>query len=167
MKRHIYTIFFILTTLVWVACKEENEFPPEPVINSAEIQMPEKLLVIYFTDGDGNFGLGENDINPPFQPPDTITGEDNPFHNNLWVELYKKLEGEWALVETPGSFDFRIPVLTPTGQNKQIEAKITYEMAASLADLTESGDTIKFNVRLVDRDLNVSLPVETAATGIN
>jgi hypothetical protein len=171
MKRFIYPCVFLMVAVGFFGCDEENKFPPEPIIHSATFVLPERNIVFRFTDGDGNVGLGAEDIQPPFNAlePDS---SDNRFHYNLWVNLYRRIDGNWELVETPSTLDFRILDLTPEGQNKQIDARVTYQMDRSLNELAEpgiisSGDTIRFTVQVVDRDLNVSPIVTTEAALID
>jgi len=153
----------VLALMCISGCNDKGELPDEPVINSVEFDEAQKLLIFNFTDGDGNFGLTRDMIDPPFQ--DSIDGGINEFSNNLWVDLFIKEEGEYQLVETdnPTGFDFRIPELTPEGQNKQLRVTGTYDLAFDLDALTEGdsplltvGDTLRFEVVLVDRDLNMS-----------
>ncbi|MCH2213759.1 MAG: hypothetical protein MK086_01180 [Flavobacteriales bacterium] len=160
--RFRYNFIFLLIVAA-VSCNEKDDLPDEPVINSIDFDEDQKLLIFNFTDGDGNFGLSESMTNPPFQ--DSIDGGINEFSNNLWLDLFVKEEGSYNLVETsnPNGFDFRIPELTPQGQNKQLRVTGTYDLAFDLEALTEGnnpelsiGDTLKFEVILVDRDLNLS-----------
>lgn len=142
------------------SCDSSKDFPDEPVINSLEFDSVNKALIINFTDGDGDFGI-DNDA-PPFQQYlDADSTIPNPYYYNLWLDYYEKRNGEWVLVETPSTFNFRIPVLTPAGQNKQLDVKITYDMDFDLPLPNAESDTIKFGVTLVDRAKNQSIPKET------
>ena len=151
---------------VVAACNNDDDLPDEPVINSVDYLEAEKDLVINFTDGDGNFGLPADLIDPPFQAwEDSADGIINKNHNNLWLDVYVKESGTFQLLETPNpyGFDFRIPFLTPAGQNKQLKVTATYNLI-DLADVAEVGvleygDTLKFNVTIIDRDLNISSTV--------
>jgi hypothetical protein len=145
------------------ACNNDDDLPDEPVINSVEFLEAEKNLVINFTDGDGNFGLPDDLIDPPFQAwEDSTNGIINKNHNNLWLDVFVKESGSYGRLVTPNpyGFDFRIPFLTPQGQNKQLKVTATYDLI-DLNDFISTGvldvgDTVRFEVTLVDRDLNVS-----------
>ncbi|MEM9050647.1 MAG: hypothetical protein AAGC47_01230 [Bacteroidota bacterium] len=159
-------LFILFIVLLIASCNEKDDLPDEPVINSVDFDDSQKQLVFNFTDGDGNFGLSDNMTDPPFQ--DSIDGEINEFSNNLWVDIFVRNQGIYEVLETPNptGFDFRIPVLTPQGQNKQLRVTGTYDLAFELEAFAEGnaldfGDTLKFDVRLVDRDLNVSPLVST------
>lgn len=159
------TLIFAFVTVLLAglisSCDRSKDFPDEPVINSLEFDSLNKALIIYFTDGDGDFGI-DSDA-PPFQqyldPDSTIP---NPYYYNLWLDYYEKRDGEWELIETPSTFNFRIPVLTPAGQNKQLDVKVTYDMDFDLPLPTAESDTIKFGVTLIDRSKKQSIPQETS-----
>lgn len=143
-----------------VSCENVKDFPDEPVINSLVFDSLTQSMIIKFTDGDGDFGIDHD--NPPFQEfLDSDSTIPNPYYYNLWVDYYEKREGEWELIHTPSTFNYRVPVLTPDGQNKQLDVKITYDMAFDLPLPTAESDTIKFNVTLVDRAKNESSTEET------
>lgn len=168
MNRYSNILFFFLGIFLLSACNDEDELPDEPVINEISYDSNSKELLINFTDGDGNFGLADSDTLPPYQAfEDTVAGTENPFHHNLWLDTYVKRNGEFELLDFPGTLDFRVPVLTPAGQNKQLRVRISYDVGVDLNDFAivsdnfNYGDTVKFNVILVDRDLNQSNMAET------
>ena len=161
---HFKLLLLFAGIFVFAACNNDDELPDEPVINSVEFLEAEKNLTINFTDGDGNFGLPPEDTLPPYQALiDTINEIPNEFHYNLWVDLFKLTDGEYQLIQTPTPFDFRIPSLTPAGQNKQLQVKVTYDLSFDLVNLgsIDPGDTLRFDVTIVDRDLNVSNTVNS------
>lgn len=159
MKKHFIPIFFIIAICCWVSCVDPEPLPPEPVINSVSLDFPEKLLVVNFTDGDGDYGLEPVESNPIFEDS-LVNGEPNRFIYNIWIDFFKKIDGEFTLIETPSPFDGRLPNITPQGQNKQLRVRVTYDLNGNIEDLVEPGDTIRFNVRIVDRALNIS-PIAT------
>jgi hypothetical protein len=156
MKFHT-AMCIIGAALLVQACRPDDDLPKEPVINEIAFDAAERVLTLRFTDGDGNVGLAAGDTLPPFQPfEDPGRTVPNRFHYNMWVDYYEKRNGEWVLVETPGTFDFRMPIITPTGQNKQLRVKATYDMSSFIPLLTAQSDTLRFSVRIADRSLNVS-----------
>lgn len=158
-------IFVFLTAILlggMASCVSDKNFPDEPVINSVEFDSLKKALIINFTDGDGDFGIENGD--PRFEEfLDADSTIRNPYYYNLWVDYFEKREGEWVMVHTPNTFNFRVPNLTPQGQNKQIEVRITYDLKHDIPLPTAQSDTIKFSVVLVDRAKHESLPKETDA----
>lgn len=160
-----YVIFVLIVaalTVFSVSCENSKDFPDEPVINSLDFDSLSKSLIIHFTDGDGDFGIDSEE--PPFnQWLDDDSTVANPYYYNLWVDYYELRDGNWEIIHTPSTFNYRVPVLTPAGQNKQLDVKITYDMSFELPLQTAESDTIKFNVTLVDRSKNESIPKETSA----
>ena len=167
IRFNIAMIFIALFAMT--ACKDEEDLPDEPVINSIDFRQDSKELVINFTDGDGNFGLPSEMVDPPFQAwEDSSNGIINRYHNNLWLEVYVREQGVYQLLEVDNDygFDFRIPELTPKGQNKQLRVTATYDLAFDLEAIAMTntlnyGDTLRFDVVLVDRDLNESNMAES------
>ncbi len=155
-----FVVLAFLLGGVTVSCDRSDGFPDEPVITKLEFDTDIRSMVIEFTDGDGDFGIDGDDPDfPQYLDPDST--ELNPYYTNLWIDYYEKQEGEWVLVEPENTFNFRVPVLTPTGQNKQLEVVITNDLSADIPYPTAESDTIKFIVTLVDRAKNESIPAET------
>lgn len=155
--KHLY-FFLLVPLLVFQMCKPQEEFSDIPEITNVELQEGDTMmLVVKFRDGDGDVGLADSDTMPPYQPLKVAGGDTIPnrYHYNFWVNYYEKIEGVWELIETPGGLDFRIPVITPQGQNKQIEA--TAELILEVPSrLNPQSDTLKYEVKVIDRALHES-----------
>jgi len=165
-------LIFTFGILVFSSCEKEEDLPDEPIINTIDFTKADTSLVIKFTDGDGNFGLSQGDTLPPFQFYEDDDGTiRNRYYYNYWLDIYVKRSGQFVLFEPineENGFDFRIPEITPQGQNKQLRVTVTNDLSLELKDLIESsandiflGDTVKFSLVLVDRDLNESETKET------
>lgn len=154
----ILSLIFLL--FVAASCIDEKQFDDVPFLryegaewvetDGGDQGLVDRLRVsLYFTDGDGNVGLEDDQTNPPFD-------EDSPYHYNLWVRYFEK-QGD-SLVEIPDAvFSVRLPNLTPRGQNKTLEAEIAYDI-----DLTQTAaDSVQFFFTLVDRDLQLSNEVNS------
>lgn len=152
--------FFVIMVLAW-SCQRESDLPDEPVINSVTFDRPSEHLIVEFTDGDGDFGFPDSDETEQWLDEDET--DLNPYYNNLWIDYFEKRDGEWVMVEPANilGFNFRVPELTPKGQSKQLEVKITNDMSFDLPLATAESDTIKFSVTLVDRARHESIPMET------
>ncbi len=164
-RRNIYSAVAylpILLVILATSCNDKNDFPDKPEIISINFEAVPSNLVVEFTDGDGDFGLGDQDLAdfPPYLDNDST--QRNPFFYNYWLDLFELLDGEWVQIEPAegSTFNARIKVLTPEGQNKQLEVKITNDLSLELPSLVQS-DTVKFRVTLVDRARNQSVPRET------
>ena len=150
---------FALGTLLLSGCLKPEKFPPEPaIIFKSFEQFPDSAsLTISFTDGDGDIGFGQSDTLPPFH----FSGS---YYYNIILDYYLLEAGTWEFKYPIGA---RIPVITPTGQNKALEGEIAraIEMIAppwygGLTD-ADQGDTIRFDVRIIDRALHTSNTVST------
>lgn len=163
VKNHFF-IFTILVLAILASCEKASDFPDEPVITRVAFDESEKDLIIEFTDGDGDFGIGENSTDFPFYLDDDST-EINPYYYNLWIDYYELRDSEWVQVVPKNEFGFyyRVPDLTPAGQNKQLEVIFTNDMSAELPYPFAESDSIKFRITLVDRAKNLSVPEETEA----
>lgn len=161
MRRAIYTILVSAVILVASSCEKGQKFPDEPVITFESVYTKvnrsgkDSTLSIdfSFTDGDGNIGLRDTDLDPPFDPGSF-------YHNNFIGKYYKKVNGTFVhdtLVQING----RIPFLSSGGNNKSLTGDITYDIL--LLGLNTTGDTVQVEFFIVDRDLNHSNSIVTPA----
>lgn len=141
-------------------CLKVESFPDEPVVafQSLIIEDNSASLNFSFTDGDGNFGLTEEDANtPPFD------GDD--FKHNLIVDYYEKIGDTWQRFGNDFSqtspffiitgFNARVEHLIPEGTNKTQQGEISYMISPYFNPVTEN-DSARFTFYLLDRDLNQS-----------
>lgn len=152
---------FLGALVILSACNDKNDFPNEPVITKIDFDLVNTYLIVDFTDGDGDFGISPDDPDFPFYL-DSDSTIPNPYYYNLWIDYFEKREGKWVLIEPENTFNFRVKVLTPEGQNKQLEVRITNDLSTEIPYLFAESDTVKFGVTLVDRSLNESVTEETA-----
>ena len=147
-------------TLVGVlsgGCLKTEEFPTTPAIQfkSFEFFGDSASLIISFTDGDGDIGLDDSDNAPPFD-----TG--SAYYNNFFLEHSEKVDGVWQPVTFEEPIHYRIPRITPTGQNKTLEGEIAVAIDPFPLFITGNSDTVRYTIELVDRALNRS---NIASTG--
>lgn len=115
-------------------------------------------IIFSFKDGDGDIGLSETDTLPPFN-------RQNQYWQNAPVTILYKKAGVYEELLNPSTnqaFDLpseRIPRITPEGKNKTISGEITIHMPAN--PLNTQAAEVKYQVRLIDRALNVSNMIET------
>jgi hypothetical protein len=159
MKKIVVLILILTLTF---ACKKIEVYPDEPQISFKSVIVrdstdildnPIKAVKLIFEviDGDGDIGLDESDTTGPFH-------RDSAYYYNLFIKEYEKI-GE-NFVEVPNvNFPryFRIPDLTPQGQNKTLKAEITVNMEYRYSDSNPLKFTeFKYFYYLVDRNLNKS-----------
>lgn len=144
--------------LLLSACLKKEEFPPEPIITFKSLEQfgDSASLIITFTDGDGDIGLDEGDTGGSFGPG----GAD---YHNLLVGFDALTNGVWAEVDLELPLNYRIPRITPSGQNKALSGEIAVALKPWPIIPGSEGDTVRFDVRLVDRALNRSNEVSTGS----
>lgn len=132
------------------ACLKTEKFPDEPSIlfKSYERTAGNVTLTISFTDGDGDVGLDQGDTLAPYNPG-------SPWYNNFFVDYYRMEDGVWELQSFTLPLYYRIPVITPIGQNKALEGDIAVDIASAVLPQTP-GDTIRYGIHIVDRALHES-----------
>jgi hypothetical protein len=153
---------YLVMLLLLVACKKIVNYPDEPVISftsvfskdsSDVLDNPVKRVTLTFhlTDGNGDVGLSNSDTTGPFN-------KDSAFYYNLFLQEYKKENGSFTEVPAPGGLRrYRIPDLTPTGQNKTLIADIsvTIEYPHSMANPLPFNE-FRYEFYVADRSLNIS-----------
>ena len=115
-------------------------------------------LVLYFEDGDGDIGLTDADTAAPFN-------FGSPYFHNLPITYLVKNGNDYTELVDPinnepyGNQHQRVPLLTPSGKSKGITGNLTVYLTANPA-LTQP-DELKFEVKLIDRALNISNTITT------
>lgn len=156
IRKWFYTA--VALTLVVTGCKENVSFPIEPHIQMSDRQVyqnPAKIIVA-FTDGDGDIGLNESDTLPPYN---YVEDPFNKYYYNLLMYYYIYNNGQWEEYELAVPYFYRIPVITPSGQNKALKGEI--EVDVSLPQ--NRPDSIRFEIVLIDRALHESNRLVTPA----
>ena len=137
------------------ACKKSEQFSDIPYLEFRKYQLKDSVdalgnmakiceLYLYFTDGDGDIGLFDED---------TIA----PFDYNLFVNYFEMQNDSLQQINVSPPFHIRIPNLTPSVQNKSLKVNVKYDV-----DVTyRNSDSIKFELKLFDRALNESDWVST------
>ena len=163
MMRKIGSIGYLLIVVLVASCLPVEDLPPEPeiVFKSFTQEGTGATLVFGFTDGDGNIGLEQGDT-LGVNCPDTCI-----YYWNLFCEYYELQDGEWTHIpidwtlENSIPFYYRVPRAEPTGQNPALIGDISIDMP--FYSLPSDYDTARFEVKLVDRDLNESNVITTSA----
>ncbi|MGV9013162.1 MAG: hypothetical protein ACOH13_11255 [Flavobacteriales bacterium] len=140
----------MVCALLLGGCLKTEQFPVEPSIafKSYDQNTEPARLTITFTDGDGDIGLDQGDTLAPYNPGSV-------WYHNFFVDYYKKQNGAWVLQQFTLPLYYRIPVITPTGQNKALQGDIAVDIAQQVLPQIP-GDTVRFSVRIADRALHES-----------
>lgn len=153
---------YLVFLLLLVSCRKIVDYPDEPAISftsviskdsSDVLDNPVKRVTLTFhlTDGNGDIGLSPADTTGPFH-------KDSVFYYNLFLQEYKKENGNFTEVPAPaGLRRYRIPDLTPTGQNKTLIADIsvTIEYPHSISSPLPYSE-FRYEFYVTDRSLNIS-----------
>jgi hypothetical protein len=158
MKRTNTLFIICFVVLAFSSCLKLTEYPPEPTIEFKSFVQDgdgSATLTIKFTDGDGDIGLEQQDTTGVFCTDSCI------YHWNLFLEYYEWEDGGWVhyyidwMDQDNVPFYYRVPTVTPTGQNPALVGEIALDMPGFYYLLTEN-DTARFEVKLVDRALHES-----------
>jgi len=153
---------YLALLLLMAGCRKIVDYPDEPAISFSSViskdstdvlDNPVKRVTLTFhlTDGNGDIGLGITDTIGPFN-------KDSAWYYNLFLQEYKNENGSFTEVPAPGGLRrYRIPDLTPTGQNKTLIADIsvTIEYPYSNSDPLPFKE-FRYEFYVVDRSLNIS-----------
>lgn len=167
-------ILILLLFVVVFSCKKDKQFPNEPLIVFKEFSQILDIngkdsignLHVYFTDGDGDFGLSPSDTLAPFN-------RGSKYYYNFFINYFEKQNGIWVRIVTPPiepdgdtlANHSRIPNLTPEGQNKTLEGDIYMSLFTN--NPFSSFDTIRYEVTVSDRSLNISNQIQTPEIILN
>jgi len=163
IKSNILLIGAFTGIIFYVSCKKPEKYSPIPYIENPSLVKilngsgidDKGILKFSFTDGDGDIGLAQSDTFPPFN-------KGSKFYNNMFLTYYEKQKGIYIAVPLPldiQSSNYRIPVITPDGENKSIKGYIEVELFIN--NFLSVYDTIAFDVSIADRALNVSNTIRT------
>lgn len=157
--KYILPVFLFL---VLTACFKKEEYPVEPVIvfDRFTITGDSARLSLEFTDGDGNIGLRDDQVAPPYDPASF-------YHYNLYIEYWEKQDGAgWQPGRTPQGdtivFKYRIKPFTTSEKDEPVKGILEVLIEPVYYNpFSTDNDTIKYKITLIDRDLHLSNKLET------
>jgi len=154
------SLFLVIALFAGLAsCIKDEQYPLEPQIEYSGFSTIRDVagkdsigkITISYTDGDGNIGL---------YAWDTV----EPLKYNFYLKFMQQVKGKLEEVGAANpniTFNSRIPILTPTGRNKNIKGEITMSLQLFFARPILKSDTIAFEIYIKDRDLNKSNVIDT------
>ena len=168
----------VLFAVLFASCQKPVEYPIEPhiayegftyIFNADSTFTGEGILSFSYTDGDGDLGLDDRDTVAPFGPNDT-------YYYNMIVDYMKCVNGEFVKMpllswnqQTQSydtvSFNARFHRLRDNDDPKAISGTMEYTMPVQ--NPLSPDDTIKFEVRIIDRALHESNVLQTDAIYTN
>ena len=146
------------------SCIKEDQYPVVPQIEFSGYGIYSAVdgtdsackINISYTDGDGDIGLTEDDILEPYK-------------YNYYLKWMQLVDGQMIEVVLPNdsiTFNARIPILTPSGRNKNIKGDISMNFDLYFNSYLLTSDTIGFEIYIIDRALNKSNTVTTPKLAI-
>lgn len=142
-------IIFCILVLCFSCKKSYPDYDDIPAVDfvSAAVFSDSSDYTVKFTftlhDGDGNFGLSEEDTVSPYI---------DDFQQNFVATAHAIDDGDTNTL--PYNFSYRIPRLREEGDNKFIKADVTIDF--TLTKSVFSYDSVFFTYFVYDRDLNKS-----------
>ena len=155
-----------------LSCQKPVEYPIEPKIayegftylfNSDSTFSGEGIISFSYTDGDGDLGLDDADTLSPF-------GFHDAHYYNMMIDYLKCVNGEF--VKTPllswnaqtqsydtVTFNARFKRLRDSEEPKAISGTMDYKLLVQ--NPFSPNDTIKFEIRILDRALHESNVIQT------
>ena len=171
-------IGLLLLALAVCSCQKPVEYPIEPkieyqgftyLINADSTFSGEGIIAFSYTDGDGDLGLDDSDTLPPFGFHDT-------HYYNMVIDYLKCVNGEFVkmpllsphvptgpadtlvLYDTV-TFNARFKRLRDSDEPKAISGTMEYKL--TVQNPFSPTDTVKFEIRILDRALHVSNTIQT------
>jgi hypothetical protein len=168
--RLLYCLMIFAVAIIFSSCKKPETFPIEPSISEIQFNKYSNSSVsisFRFTDGDGDLGLNEADTVSTYAcVPDSAGNCTNKFYFNIFLDQYKKINGQWEkLVDPPSEFGFysRFKRISTTGKNKALDGNLEFDISSiyNIYFGLSPNDTIKYSFQIVDRQLHESNFLET------
>jgi hypothetical protein len=170
MKR-ISSISFLALTFSWLlfsACRKKPDYSDTPYITinpirhyvvfsgNTQTMVDSLVLSLNFQDGDGDLGLDQNDLLVP------------PWHGNfnILVDVYRKTGNTYTLLNLSPPYSGNFPVLAPKKISGPINGTMEYGIAIA-QPFQPVNDVLRFEIRILDRALNISNTVTTPDITIN
>lgn len=168
MQSRFFLFFFLMASAaaLFSSCRKTEEYPVAPIItynsfykvyNGTNID-DSGVLLIDFTDGDGDVGLGEGDINAPFDST-------SKFYYNFFIDYYEKQKGVYVKPTLYETYNARVPVLNTSVGKQALKGTISIQLPIN--NYTSPYDTIRFECQICDRALHLSNKITTPDIIVN
>lgn len=156
-------LFFGSTLLAGslVSCFKAENYPVEPIISEPTFTnyTDSAILSFHFTDGDGDIGLNDNELQSPYD-------SSSYYYYNIYIDYYEKDDNNgWqrgiGLGGDSISFKYRIERIVVKGKQRGMKGTIDVTMNDFQNPFSTQSDTIMFKIRMIDRALHESNELET------
>ncbi len=165
MRNTILSLLIVVVGVIgFSSCDKGPDYPTVPQIEFRDIGLipnPSKgidtlFIDIGFEDKEGDLGLDESDVGK-----DPFVDE---FSTNFRASLFRKENGEFVEIDDLGvSLGGRFSPLVPKDKLGPIDGVITHLVVIPRSNnpVLSQGDTLRLEVSILDRALNVSNTVTT------
>ncbi len=141
--------------LILHSCIDRDEYPIVPYIEFSDFYVvidqssgkETGVIVLSFTDGDGDIGLAPKDTVYPYQ----LGGD---YYYNYIMYFYKKQGTEFVKIETP--YYIRIPVINPDEFPQNLDGEIYINIDVDILRTAVPDGIFKFDAFIYDRALHKS-----------
>lgn len=153
---------FFLLIMVISSCFKDEAYPIEPIIANPNFVFyaDSAKLTFDFTDGDGDLGLRQDEVQAPYNP-------ESYYHYNIYLDYFEKDDAEgWVrgrdLEGDSIVFKYRIKPIIVKGKARGLKGTIDININHFANPFSDQSDTIKYQIKLIDKALNESNILETA-----
>jgi len=155
MKKILY--FGTIILLLFSACRKPERYSDIPeikFISFEKLNSTDGILTFYFQDGDGDIGINNDELYPPFDSTSV-------YHNNFFCDYYEKQNGIFVKIDSV-EFNGKMRLLDMNARIPRLsnlkEESINGEIYLAMIPYREPTpfDTIKLTFYIVDRKLNHS-----------
>ena len=176
MKTRGLLALLFLIMAAW-SCQKPVEYPIEPkieyqgftyLLNPDSTFSGEGIITFSYTDGDGDLGLDDADTTYPF-------GFQDPHYYNMVIDYLKCVNGEFVntpllsphvptsptdtILRDTITFNARFKRLRDSEEPKAISGTMEYKL--TVQNPLSPNDTVKFEIRILDRALHESNVIQT------
>lgn len=161
--QQFFRLIFVIFLFPFIfGCAKKQNYPKQPVLTYKNFKTSgdSGILSVQFTDGDGDIGLKDEEVNAPYN-------FGSGYYYNFNIAYFEKDD---ALGWVPGTntngdtivYQYRINPFTDLNKNAPLKGIIETTIEPSYYNsLSSESDTIRFKVQLIDRALNKSTWIET------
>lgn len=153
----LLSIISISAILFFTQCKKPEKVSEIPQIKFVDVPVKDTLdslgnhvrratLIFTLIDGNGDIGLQDYDTVSPYNP-------ESKYYNNLFIDLYKKVQGQEVLIPLATPFYFRTKYIQPQGINKVLQCTLKVNMDFYIPVNIDSCDFVFY---MYDRALHQS-----------
>jgi len=146
-------VFLIATMAFFTSCIDREEYPIVPYIEFKDFYVVTDqttgsqtgVIVLFFTDGDGDIGLAARDTIYPFHP-------DGEYYNNFMMNVLKKQGNDTLRLP----YNMRIPPVNPDNYPQNLKGDIYIDISIEVLLSVLPDKKFQFEVFIYDKALHKS-----------